>query len=278
MTNIVSTTGHGSQFPLMLFGIDCISKHSNNIVDKVLIWNFDLNSKERNTIKKLQKNNDFYRDKVDIVRFPKECYFHYPSFFIPTQFAWLPALFWFSRDFGDNIMWMGGSKPPITSLDKVFNVIERDGILFGSLSSGKVKLGDKMTNVSKKLLNTSKEDLVNPIVSTVTGVGYNKHSEYNNLVFKNAYESSKIKDIIQGPKAIHGRDQVVFSYWIGKTNYKIKNMLTNEPVDLNHDEIPVRTILDDDGKPIIKMLRFDRNKKNQLDIVKKYGIDKYRRF
>jgi lipopolysaccharide biosynthesis glycosyltransferase len=224
--NIVSTSfslkqiGHGEYF------LRKIIDTSIDIVDKVIIWNFDLGFK--NNIEE-QINNKLNREFVKIITFPREVYRLYPEYFkLPKQFSWTPAVWWFSRQYGDNILWMDADKPPITSLDKVFKLIEEEEIFAGS-GYGEGEFIKNWTHEECKRQMNITEEIGNKRMIHAGTVGYKKNGKYDGL-FKEAYEWSKIKEVIQGQKSIHARDQAVLATLIAKTDYKLKMLTSDESV------------------------------------------------
>lgn len=228
-TNVVSTSFANRHFKGGLDFIDLILNHSPDVVDKILVWNFDMSNAEVRWIKNIQRKNKQYKEKVQIVDFPLETHHFYPEYFgIPKQFAWVPAVWWFSRNYGDNILWMDSNKPPITSLDTVFAKIEDEEIFAGSGFGPREFIKNWAHDTCKKKMGVT-EELGDKRVIHAGTLGYKKNGKYNDL-FMEAYNWSKQREVIQGRKDIHARDQIVISILIAKTNYKLYQ-LTSQRTD-----------------------------------------------
>jgi hypothetical protein len=220
-TNVVSTCFSSKQFTHGESFIRNVLKHSDDVVDKILIWNFDLGVMGK------QLANRY--DKVSITNFPYETYKLYPEYFgIPKQFAWVPAVWHFSRDYGDNILWMDTNKPPITSLSKVFEKIEKEEIFAGSGYGDREYIKNWAHNTCKEKMEVTDEIGEKRVIHAGT-IGYKKNGKYDKI-FKEAYEWSKYKDVIQGRKDKHARDQVVISILMAKEGYTPYKLTSNEDI------------------------------------------------
>jgi len=254
MTNVVSTSFSGRLFNGGITFIHKIIANSDNIVDKILIWDLDMNPIEKRIIQCMI--HPLYKDKIKIVNFPEETFHLYPEYFgIPKQFAWTPAVWLFSREYGDNILWMDSNKPPVASLDKVFKKIEEEHLFAGSGYGEREYIKNWAHDTCKEAMGITDEIGEKRVIHAGT-LGYKKDGKYNDL-FRQAYEFSKRKEVIQGRKDIHARDQVVISALIAKTDYKLYRLTSNEPVDKG--ECIIRTYWEGEPKEsnvILQIYRF----------------------
>jgi hypothetical protein len=223
--NVVSTSFSKLRMNEGLYFINKIIETSSDVVDKVLIWNFDLGPNKLEE----QFNSKLNKDLVKVVLFPREVYRLYPEYFgRPGQFSWTPAVWWFSRMYGDNILWMDADKPPITSLDKTFKLIEEEDIFAVSGYGDDEFIRNWAHDECKRQMNIT-EEIGNKRMIHAGTLGYKKNGIYDKL-FEDAYNWSKIKEVIQGVKTYHARDQTVMSVLIANTDYKIK-VLTADTMD-----------------------------------------------
>jgi hypothetical protein len=223
--NVVSTSFSLPRINEGVYFIKQVVETSSDIVDKILIWNFDLGS---NNIEK-RINTYLGKDIVKVVPFPKETYQLYPEYFgRPGQFAWTTAVWWFSRMYGDNILWMDADKPPIISLDKTFEFIEKEDIFACSGYGPDEYIKNWTHDECKRQMNIT-EEIGNKRIIHAGTLGYKKNGKYDKI-FEEAYNWSKIREVIQGIKTYHARDQAVVSTLLASTDYVFK-VITSEKTD-----------------------------------------------
>lgn len=200
--NIVFTASnnHRDYFYRLLVLIAAIHRTSYNTVDEIVVYNLGFGE----AMKKLLEGYE----KVRVEEFPDEIANIYAGYLQADMFAWKCYVLRKAAEEAENVLWLDAGIAPLEDLSGIFGIIENEEVFFVDNSDGHYIENLTKDEVLEKLNVTSEERKGLMVCAGI--VGYSSGGSYRKL-FDEAFELSRIKEIIYGPKNIHRQDQSLYS-------------------------------------------------------------------
>jgi len=174
------------------------------IVNKIIVYDLGLAEEQVEFLWKL--------DKIEVVQYPSVVHTFFPGYLYPYNYSFKCAALKYSAEYvkpGDLILWMDAGLVPLKPIDKIFQIIEREGIFFVDHSErpGWPFYNVQLTHpVSLAHMKATEEEKYSPHIRGAL-VGYKFKGKHQELIDQ-AFEYSKIKEIIEWPKHASENEKV----------------------------------------------------------------------
>lgn len=203
--NIVVTTANSPYYRSLLTLINGIHKFGLMCVDRIIVFNLGLDESEVEVLRKIKL--------VDVVEYPSEVVNSHPTFLEPKSHVYKLFCLEYSKNFGDNILWLDAGCVPINPMCEMFETISNEEIFM----VGDTHLTKTYTHSDCVRIMSATEDELDDVILSSGIIGFKNNGKYTKL-FQDAYNYSLIDGCVNGDQENHRHDQSVLS--ILATRYK----------------------------------------------------------
>jgi len=196
--NILVTATNSPYYESLLTLISGVHKYSEDLVNKIYVYDLGLDSSEILTLNKLKN--------VTVLKFPDNPTELHPKFMEPKSYVYKIYCMYKSGELGENVLWMDSGACPLKSLNTIYEKIEKDEIFL---------VGDVHTNRNythtecRKCISATEEELSGKQLWAGL-VGYKSNGKFQNI-FDEAYKLSLIPGCLDGNQENHRHDQSILS-------------------------------------------------------------------
>jgi|GEM_PF-62360 len=202
-SNLIVTSFDRNFYNLGLNLIAGLHRSNYDIVNKILVYDLGLAEEQKDFLTKLEK--------VEIIQYPPIVHTFFPGYLHPYNYCFKCTALKDSCGYanpGDLILWMDAGLVPLRPIDEIFHIIEREGIFFVDHSDrpGWPFHNIQFTHpVSLTHMKATEEEKHSPHMRGAL-IGYKFKGKYQELIDQ-AFEYSKIKEIIEWPKHISENEE-----------------------------------------------------------------------
>jgi hypothetical protein len=154
-------------------------------------------------VKKLERY-----EKVTVLEYPDSARNIYEGYLEPGQFAWKCFSIFEASRLGKNILWLDAGIAALKDLAPIFEIIQKEDVFF--VDNGAGLINKNWTHDYCLDYMKANDEEKNGLQITANIIGYKANGKFQNL-FNEAFELSKIKDVINSNGKVHRWDQSIFS-------------------------------------------------------------------
>lgn len=210
--NIIITGANSPYYEGLLTLINSIQKHSYDIIDEIVVYDFGLTKEETDRLNNLSKTRVISTKEEVASNFP--VYNTFSSVKTLCHFLKMYALN-HSLSLSENVCWIDSGSVTLKSVKPIFDEIESDGIFV----VGDVHLNKKYTH--KKCIEIMKatESELNDVQLSSGLFGFKTTGNFRQLIL-DAWNYSIIEGCIDGFEENHRHDQSVLSILCSRYSVK----------------------------------------------------------
>ena len=197
-SNLIVTSFDTSFYNQGLNLIAGLHRTNYDTISRIIVYDLGLTGEQKEFLAKL--------DKVQVAQYPNILETFFPGYLYPYNYSFKCAAIKYAAEFakpGDLILWMDAGLVPLKPIDEIFQIIDREGIFFVDHNDrpGWPFYNIEFTHpVSLAHLKATRREKYSPHIRGAL-IGYKTKGKYQELIDQ-AFEFSKIKDIIEWPKHI----------------------------------------------------------------------------
>lgn len=208
MSNILITAANSLYYDTLLTLISSVHKTSDDIIDKIYVYNLGLDDNQINVITRLNKCAVLnLKELIPVLPFD--------DYLFPKGYAYKCFCLNYSKTLGDNILWIDSGIMSLKSIKPIYDIIEDEDIF----CVGDVHLNKNFTKTSCIKIMDASETELNDVQLSSGIIGY-KSNGIHEHIFDKAYEYSKIEGCVVGNEENHRHDQSVYSILISRFGVK----------------------------------------------------------
>jgi len=172
-------------------------------ISRIIVYDLGLEEEQKEFLAKLEK--------VEIIQYPPIVHTFFPGYLHPYNYSFKCTALKDSCGYanhGDLILWMDAGLVPLKPIDEIFQIIDREGIFFVDHNDrpGWPFYNIEFTHpVSLAHLKATDKEKYSPHIRGAL-IGYKTKGKYQELIDQ-AFEFSKIKEIIEWPKQISENEE-----------------------------------------------------------------------
>lgn len=196
--NVIITATNSPYFDSLLTLISSIHEFSFNIVDEIIVFDLGLTQDELSRLEKIEK--------IRVTQFTASERNSHPHFMSPKWHVYKLTCLKNGFELGENVLWLDSGVCALSSIDVIFNKIEKEDIFFvidEHLTSTYVH------NDCKRIMSATEKELNSKILSSGI-LGYKSQGKYKDLI-NEAYTYSLIQGCCDGDQENHRHDQSILS-------------------------------------------------------------------
>jgi hypothetical protein len=209
--NIVITAANNVYYETLKTLVASIHRTSDDIVDKIYIYDLGLDISEINAINKFDKC-----EVLDLKSLITPLPFN--EYLLPKGHGYKCFCLQHLKG-NDNILWLDAGVMLLKSIKPIFDIIENEDIF----TVGDSHLNKNFTKPSCVEIMNATESELNDVQLSSGIIGYKMNGKFQHL-FDEAYEYSKIKGCVVGDENNHRHDQSVYSILVSRYGIKKQNI------------------------------------------------------
>lgn len=204
MKNVVVTSADRKYYESLLTLLSSLYETSNDVVDKIFIYDFGLDPEERKRLLRLEK--------VEVLDYPADCSSIHPKFMDKRSFVFKLYCLHQMIDCGaENVLWLDAGVCALKSVKEMFDKIDSDEI-FTVVDIHKI--GRYTHSECKRIMKVTSDEENSPMLSAGI-IGYKASGKYIPMI-REAYRYGMIEGCCDGEQEDHRQDQSILSILVSR--------------------------------------------------------------
>lgn len=204
MSNVLITGANSPYFESLKTLIASIHRTSDDVVDRIYVYNLGLDQDE------IKQINTWHKcETIDAKELLKPL--PYDDYLLPKNFGFKCLALWNSKNLGDNILWLDAGVMALKSVKPMFDIIESEDFF----AVGDTHLNKNYTHDKCAFILNANESEMNDRQLSAGIIGYKKNGIHEHVIDK-AFEYSKIRECIVGHENNHRQEQSIFSILVSR--------------------------------------------------------------
>lgn len=206
MKNVVVTTADRKYYESLLTLISSLYETSNDVVDKIFVYDLGLDPEEKKQLLRLEK--------VEVIDYPADCLSIHPKFMEGKSYVYKLYCLHDMIDCGaENVLWLDAGVCALKPIREMFDKIESDEI-FTVVDVHKI--GHYTHSECKRIMGTTISEENSPMLSAGI-IGYKTDGKYIPMI-REAYRYGLIPGCCDGDQENHRHDQSILSVLVCRYN------------------------------------------------------------